>query len=133
MNESQKNNLRKALAVARSGELGQCQHGMRDDDGRVCFLGLLCEVFRRETGQGCWESGYFVIGTPLSQYLSSLPPQVQEWYGFSSGDPSVGEVLRPECSDEETTMLEVNDRWQWGFRRIAEATEQHYLEETHAT
>lgn len=53
-----------------------------------CCLGVACEVFKKETGEGKWayESSFQVDGYKSSM---ELPLSVQEWYGFASSDPTL--------------------------------------------
>ncbi len=81
------------LAALESGEFEQGKRELRTSDGRYCCLGVACEVYRRETGDGSWLSDAFNSydfkpGDGDSAW-SSLPPAVAEWYGLPSHDPTV--------------------------------------------
>lgn len=75
---------RKKWADALRVEQGRAIHRLRK---RYCFcvLGIGCEVYRVETGNGEWIPGHddewnFFIGH--SAYPSLMPPEVKEWYGL---------------------------------------------------
>lgn len=79
----------KWIAALRSGEFKQTQKRLRKDD-TYCCLGVLCELYRRETGLGAWTLNENVIGG-VYNFLGrpSVPPQqVREWAGLSQGNRS---------------------------------------------
>lgn len=56
MNEEQKANVRLLVDALRSDEFQQAKSVLRTDVG-MCCLGVGCEVYRRTTGQGEWDTG----------------------------------------------------------------------------
>lgn len=60
MTEFQKKNRLALIDALRSGEYQQGRYQLRSGD-RFCCQGVGCEVFRRNTGQGVWEDGAFVV------------------------------------------------------------------------
>lgn len=70
-------------------EFTQARGHLRTDDGHCC-LGVACERYRRETGQGEWqrlENGTWVFSIGGLRYAAVLPIPVQFWYGFTVSDP----------------------------------------------
>lgn len=53
----------------------------------MCCLGVGCEIYRRETGDGVWtdnaSTGFFNIGGGCND--TSMPAKVAEWFGFPLG------------------------------------------------
>ena len=53
-----------------------------------CCLGVACEVFRKETGEGEWRPGGFYVDAD-SHSLTYLPSSVVKWFGLESPDPYI--------------------------------------------
>lgn len=96
MNKHRVNLLTAAL---RGGEFTQCMTQLRDPrfTNTHCILGVACEVFRRETGQGTWEDNMFVVDGIACDI--TLPPQVQTWYDFDRSDPFFNNMPASELND----------------------------------
>jgi hypothetical protein len=77
------------IAALESGAFPKAMRHLRRNDG-FCCLGVACELYRRETGQGQWvprahNVQEFVLGDPDERketYDSGLPPDVREWFGI---------------------------------------------------
>lgn len=82
-------NAKKWVEALRSGEFQQTTRKLSDGNG-YCCLGVACEVYRRETGDGEWEQrGDTEL--PVLTFLgvwNVLPDPVRRWLGLSeeSGD-----------------------------------------------
>ncbi len=83
------------VAALRSGNYRQGQRAMRKESmfgGDVfCCLGVLCDVYRRETGQGRWgdqsmSKTFYFDGYANRNFL--IPP-VLEWAGLDRANPRV--------------------------------------------
>lgn len=81
-----------------------------------CCLGVLCEVFRRETQRGEWDSlGWFVL-TKNEEEATAYPPiSVQKWAEMNShcGSYSDARSLAGDNDDGAT------------FAQIADTIERH--------
>lgn len=115
--------VQKLLAALRSGEFAQTNSVLRDETG-YCCLGVACEVYKRETGDGAWKVGYgndrFNVGGHESSY--TLPEAVREWLGFSHSD---GEFEGSVVLDGRrfATLVELNDAGTVSFAQIADVIE----------
>jgi hypothetical protein len=90
MNEDVKT---KWLVALESDEFRQGKSRLRQVDDTYCCLGVLCELYRRETGKGEWEvKEDYYRGTPElfyhfsvgEQFATStfLPNEVRQWAGL---------------------------------------------------
>lgn len=132
------------VAALRSGEYPQ-GHGalyVADDgeDTGFCCLGVLCDLYAKETGLGQWRErtdydghtltsrGFVSVNShPVSGGAVGLPPyEVTEWAGLK--DPS------PQFFDgqHQTSLVALNDGnsrvQRVGFAEIASAIEAHVEE-----
>jgi hypothetical protein len=103
--------MQKWAALLESGEFTQTQQVLRDEQG-YCCLGVACELYRRETGQGRWdENSYHVVGRFFfrdddGDANGELPTaRVREWFGLSAGTMH--------------RFAALNDNLQWTFAQIA--------------
>lgn len=79
----------KWLIALRSNEYKQGKDWLRSNVGgviRYCCLGVLCDLYIKETGIGEWQgkgnsSSIFVSGEVVE--AKELPTEVQEWSGIS--------------------------------------------------
>lgn len=71
------------LAALRSGDYQQGRSLLHYED-RFCCLGVLCDLYAKDTGN-TWESNGSVCNMHRSDQL--LPLQVQEWAGLKHSDP----------------------------------------------
>lgn len=78
----------KWLKVLRSGEYEQGRGQLRSDN-KFCCLGVLCEIYRQETGKGRWVVyGQFTDENGNSSF-SALPKKVVEWAELPGENPDV--------------------------------------------
>lgn len=99
-----------------SGEFTQGKKKLKRADGSMCCLGVLCELYRRKTGNGEWTlarslgSAYafeeFVVnGNHNRDYL---PRTVCDWAGLDDANPSVdGEPLAIVNDDMESSFASI--------------------------
>lgn len=83
----------------KSGEFTQGRLVLRSPNGNWCCLGVLCELYRRDTGNGEWKGEYTCddysnsrgVLFEISKYstFSQLVKPVTEWAGLDSNDPTV--------------------------------------------
>lgn len=86
------------IADLRSGEIEQAQHRLRDSDDGRCCLGVLCDVFKRETGKGAWrhdKDGDWVFAVAGQRDGSTLPEPVWKWAGMSDDNPLLTKTVTP--------------------------------------
>lgn len=105
------------VAALRSGEFYQA-HGALKRGNSYCCLGVMCEIFRRETGKGEWitreasplirESDAFVIDGDLT-FPSTLPPAVREWLGTESQNPVFPKDAPDGYHFRDLSLAEMND------------------------
>lgn len=111
-------NAQKLVAALRSGEFHQTRGRLRDDNGHCC-LGVACEVYLRETGDGEWGKPrdatglryFYLDGHPDA---AMLPVAVTDWLGF---DNTTGAYDGPGVS-----LMSLNDA-QAPFETIADVIE----------
>lgn len=110
----------KWVAALRSGEFEQTQGILRSGENCYCSLGVLVELFRRETGLGYWQASRFweKRGGPYSSCF--LTPAVMDWAGLDDNQAA----LKPEGRDlvGAYSVDEINDRGR-PFSEIADAIE----------
>jgi hypothetical protein len=92
-------NAKKWVDALRSGRFKQGRGSLRYDDS-YCCLGVACQVYKEETGEGKWtpyDGAYMRFDLDDRSSFFILPQVVQEWLG-----------LRTETGDfEETKTLTV--------------------------
>jgi hypothetical protein len=80
-----------------------------------CCLGVLCDIYSKETGRGEWLSHSFKIDSV--NYLNFLPNEVMDWAGLIENDP------RP--NSESATLSAINDSGS-DFNDIADIIEKNF-------
>lgn len=70
----------KWLAALKSGKYPKTDGDLRDGQG-YCCLGVLCDIYRKETGDGKWKENRFITST--SDTTGYLPNKVMKWAGLS--------------------------------------------------
>lgn len=99
---------KKWISALRSGEYKQAHHRLmrvRNEEKSYCCLGVLTDLFHKETGKGEWilkeipnaSAGIFKIGHFENETV--LPLEVIEWAGLTSHSPQVGEHSLVEHND----------------------------------
>jgi hypothetical protein len=101
-------NAEKWLEALESGEFqqgrGRLRHGERCQEDRYCCLGVACEVYRRETGNGEWvypDGGeWFPCFRVGDGYLAdgTLPLPVSAWLGLRTFSGFYGGELGMDSS-----------------------------------
>lgn len=89
----------KWVTALRSGEFEQGRSQLRRGN-TFCCLGVLCELYRRTTGNGEWLTGGYFLG--VSDVLS---PIVRDWAGLTESNPVVSDGAH--CS--ASSLAEKND------------------------
>ncbi len=126
-----KENLRKWVKALRSGLYKQIKGVLKiskstkdvglsrlnfSKDG-YCCLGVACEIYRQETGEGFWNGADEFV-TPLSHYPEAqvLTIPVMDWLGIASSNPKVSGHYLAEWNDKENAS----------FEQIADLIEEKY-------
>ncbi len=91
------------------------EQGMRElsNGYTYCCLGVLCELYRRETGEGSWvddSTRWFLDGGGRSSG-ASLPRGVVSWAGLGEldSDPEVATGRLSSLNDSGSTFVEIAD------------------------
>jgi hypothetical protein len=100
------------LKALRSRKYEQAQGFLRLGKG-YCCLGVLCEIYRQQTGEGTWSDLVFRASRGSSSGV--LPEAVQDWAGIEVHDPVLGRTL---------TASILNDRGK-SFAFIADRIEKY--------
>jgi hypothetical protein len=109
----------KWLEALKSGEYKKGVKALRTPTNEFCCLGVLCDLYQKETGKGAWnERGGFtpdpeaVYGYAQWEY-SVTPNEVREWAGLPTVNPNVPNVDKIATgwsSDASNLSLaEIND------------------------
>jgi hypothetical protein len=105
-------NMKKVLVALRSGEYEQSRSTLQDSLGHCC-LGVMCEVYEKETGDK--------IKRDLNNYIKghsfTFLPEVQRWVGLTD---KYGTCLSPNGL---TSLAQMNDRDGKTFSEIADFIE----------
>jgi hypothetical protein len=117
----------KWVAALRSGKYEQTLSMLRNNEG-FCCLGVLCDLYSKETGVGWFHSpgeGYAMHGND-----NTLPIEVRAWAqladefgGYVHVETNEGGATHPPYL-ATTSLTELNDRWGYDFRQIADVIEQ---------
>lgn len=89
MNKKVKEKWVKAL---RSGKYKKAKKVLHTESG-YCCLGVLCDIYRKETGRGKWvkEKGkgkvYFKFVNGTEEKAKTLPDKVMKWAGLIETSP----------------------------------------------
>lgn len=100
------------VKALRSGEYKQTTGELRNGD-EFCCLGVACDLYSKEYGDGWSESGYF-----LGEY-GNLPYEVRHWLGVVDSNPS----LKHSDGLGATTLIGLNDDCGFSFKQIADEIE----------
>ena len=93
------------INALRSGKYEQGQ-GSLNEDGKFCCLGVLTDLFIRETNQE-WEEHYDNCFA-FEDSFCFLPPSVQEWARLNNA-PQVNGRSLPMINDEGASFEELAD------------------------
>lgn len=110
---------RKWLAALRSGEFRQAKNVLKQAKGHCC-LGVACEIYLRETGNGEWQHNVFTVDGTQGGCVPPAP--VWEWFGWSNNNPAISGAKK--YGGEGCIWLNDNNV---PFPEIADAFEQEYL------
>ena len=116
--------LRCGIYKQGTGGLRSCLPGAATR--QYCCLGVLCDVYLEQTGEGRWtgdHDGRFYAdedGDGHDFSSAFLPEAVRVWAGLSAADPGIHE----DGNGRWQTASECNDGG-WDFAKIADAIEEN--------
>lgn len=129
--------MKKWVAALESGRYKQTKGTLRQQnkDGKSyghCCLGVLCDIYAKETGKGNWEKCHetsldrdFKVSDG-SRSSTDLPNEVKEWAGMLSQGGRLDTPLKLEDAGEINSLIELNDDVGYSFRKIAKVIKTKY-------
>jgi hypothetical protein len=109
----------KWLSALRSGKYKQGKEALRTKKNKFCCLGVLCDVYRKETKLGKWDknpffSNFAFINTKKNNQtfnsLGILPISVMDWAGLKNVNPTIyGNDTLSKLNDNGSTFQEIAD------------------------
>lgn len=118
----------KWIEALTSGKYKQGKGQLRNSNDEYCCLGVLCDLYRKETGDGEWADSHknyqsvFFDGSPYS-----LPEKVIDWAEMKSKSGVYSEVDHKWLVFKKTTMnnlSNINDEGK-SFEQIAGIIEEN--------
>lgn len=136
------------INALRSGKYSQGRYTLKSHhrvDGKPshCCLGVACEVYIEEEGQGSWQESpngrlYFIRSDGGHKERELMPVEVAEWFGLAApgelednldpylptkdlGEEPFSKGVSIPNPQERATVL--NDEAMWGFEEISWAVE----------
>jgi hypothetical protein len=112
--------FRKWTEALRSGDYKQ-GHGYLRMKDKYCCLGVLCDVYAKETGKGKWEERFdktfdFVHTETGDKNYGVLPEFVRRWAGLWSGTGTIRKT-------NTKSLAILNDSRRMSFEEIADIIE----------
>ena len=125
-------NAKKWVAALRSGEYSQTVGALRKDDG-FCCLGVACDIYSRETGNGSWREDYDedldeeLFGLHIGErcHMRVLPAEVVEWLGMLTCNGRHPEYDPNGRMLGYVSLSGLNDTRGLSFSELADFIEQH--------
>lgn len=91
----------------RSGEYEQGKNQLRDSNGKFCCLGVLCDLYTKETGRGNWDKdGCYLAPDSDYKLLALLPKEIITWAGLSNDNPKAGNHILTHMNDTLSSSFE---------------------------
>jgi hypothetical protein len=108
----------KWLTALRGGKFKQGKNELRTKENKFCCLGVLCDIYRKETKLGKWGKNdygnFHFTHTKKSKdsfnATGVLPFEVKQWAGLSDCNPSInGSETLAKLNDSRSTFQEIAD------------------------
>lgn len=97
------------IRALRSGRYSQGKHSLRTNSD-YCCLGVLCDLYRKQTGQGKWSDRVFSV-TRNDYSASRLPVAVAKWAELEESNPLLGRRLyASDLNDDGKSFGYIADR-----------------------
>lgn len=125
----------KWVEALRSGKYTQGREQLCTPDGKMCCLGVLTDLYIKETGEGAWcdpGKAEYSSNTDVSIQSPYLPHPVCHWAGLDNHidfNPQFINVLRRDSVEGDThshmelSAVSVNDLYELTFPQIADFVE----------
>ena len=103
----------KWLDALRSGEYKQGTKKLRTRFDEYCCLGVLCDIYNKETREGSWRESdfsYEFINEGKPNVTIYLPSYIAKWAGLSETDPRIkskGNQPISHINDKGTSFNEI--------------------------
>lgn len=130
-----KNIAKKWVEALESGNYrqvdGVLKKRVNDKQCGYCCLGVLCDLYIKETGKGQWSKGGDDEGdrhfTGKNKASTDLPKEVVKWAGMASDGGTLNTQLTKEAEDYlgkkylkiANNLIELNDDFKYNFKQIA--------------
>lgn len=114
----------KWLEALRSGKYKQGKFMLRNQYDGYCCLGVLCDLYGKETGVEFFNTKTNMLGAPIDQYTflgsPALPgKEVTDWAGLRENNPLV--VAK---DGNRVNLVTLNDQCDTTFAEIADLVEE---------
>jgi hypothetical protein len=100
---------------------------------RFCCLGVLCDIYMKETGNLSWERTeddksheYYIHGYNIGYESYYLPYEVWGWAGLNCSTPYFIDPNHPVKDDNDTVLLSNLNDIGYDFKQIAELIQKHF-------
>jgi hypothetical protein len=113
------------IEALRSGKYKQTQDllrtGKTDKSAKFCCLGVACDIYAKETGEGQWKYNAdktrmeFCDTNGQMMGAAFLPDAVRKWMGLRTENGA--------SRKEDTTLTSLNDEYNYSFEQIADKLE----------
>jgi len=132
----------KWLNALRSGEYLQGKDSLQPAPNSFCCLGVLCDIAIKEgaVNNGQWIESDEGNGLKFASGMLSdeadfyaqhyqeeedgeLPRTVRRWAEIDSCNPQVLVTINEEGHQKQLSLAELNDTWNYDFRKIADLIE----------
>lgn len=136
MKPEHKERIQKWVNALRSGNYKQGTKVLKTQDNKFCCLGVACDIYSKETGEGEWrlpsDESYqyeeFVlpikqIGVVMKPSVKVLPDSVRKYFDLRSNNPL---LHRSPDESKILSLAELNDKG-LSFNKIADLIENNFI------
>ena len=112
----------KWLTALKSGEYTKGR-GTLKHNNQFCCLGVLCDLYKKETGIGEWSEiveGEFILN--YERAVGVLSERVMNWAGLKSGNPETSKAYVINHTTYFWSIAEINDTTET-FKEVIEEIE----------
>lgn len=121
-----------------SGRYRQVTDALKRSRGKkaygYCCLGVLCDIYVRETGKATWEAVDFdseqkTFSSEKDKEDSVLPQEVKMWAGMKSDNGQFSTAIQvgpPEERLECESLVVTNDDFKMSFKEISKIIRKNY-------
>lgn len=100
---------------------------LRDANDKFCCLGVLCDLYVKETGKAEWEDNSLnIMDYTIHGNKSLLPHEVVEWAELDNQNPFYIDPEHPEARSKGAVYLTaLNDRG-YTFEELKQVIKKHF-------